>query len=84
MHGPEFDELPTPLEIPEDMDVTAEFIAGERGRYPLAVAPVRVPKGSYRLRLQQGLLDREAVVLDVDEDKGTITVLRARPDLPSG
>jgi hypothetical protein len=76
-----FDELTTPLEVPEDTDIVGDFVAGDRGRYPLAVSPVRVSKGTYRLRLEFGLLDREPVVLDVNEDEHVISVLRARPDL---
>lgn len=74
----EFDALAHPYVVHEDSEILGEFVTSERGRYPLAVAPIRVKTGTYTVRLQKGLLDRERVVLDVDERSQTISVYRSQ------
>ena len=78
MADEEFDVLTLPFVVGEDTEIIGEFVTSERGRYPLAVAPIRVKPGTYTVRLQRGLLDREGVVLQVDGRSRTITVYRSK------
>jgi hypothetical protein len=82
MEEPDFDELPEPLYVAEDLDPVAELSLPGRDRYPVAVRGIRIPKGSYRLRVQKGLVNREPIVPEVDANAGLITVKRAHPDSP--